>query len=240
MEGMELIHLNVGGVMYTTTKATLCKYRDSMLGAMFIGSMRSATDQNDCPFIDRDGEMFKYILNFLRSSKLSLPDDFKDFDLLAVEADFYQIQPLIDALSMLRDERQRDDLKTHFFVEVIEVRTGTTATMPSNNSRVKTVLAGRKDVILSLPSELVGEGASEKLQKNEGFDYVELQLNGANVRLRLAETLRNGGWHIVDTNLSSSSSLVTSFTGNTLFIEQSYRDRWRLTLPKIKKLATYM
>ncbi|XP_060083431.1 BTB/POZ domain-containing protein KCTD6-like [Ylistrum balloti] len=240
MDHTELIHLNVGGVMYTTTRATLCKYRDSMLGAMFMGSMMSTTDQKGRPFIDRDGEMFKYILNFLRSSKLSLPNDFKDFDLLAVEADFYQVQPLIEAINMLRDERQRDDLMTHFYVEVIEVRTGTTATMPSNNSRVKTVLAGRKDVILSLPSELVGEGASEKLQKNEGYDYVELQLNGANVRLRLAETLRNGGWHIVDTNLSSSSSLVTSFTGNTLFIEQTYRDRWRLTLPKIKKLATYM
>lgn len=28
-------------------------------------------------FIDRDGHMFRYILNFLRTSKLLLPDDFK-------------------------------------------------------------------------------------------------------------------------------------------------------------------
>ena len=28
-------------------------------------------------FIDRDGPMFRYILNFLRTSKLLIPDDFK-------------------------------------------------------------------------------------------------------------------------------------------------------------------
>lgn len=28
-------------------------------------------------FIDRDGHMFRYILNFLRTSKLLIPDDFK-------------------------------------------------------------------------------------------------------------------------------------------------------------------
>lgn len=28
-------------------------------------------------FIDRDGEIFRYILSFLRTSKLLLPDDFK-------------------------------------------------------------------------------------------------------------------------------------------------------------------
>ncbi len=29
--------LNVGGVLYTTTRSTLAKYPDSMLGAMFGG-----------------------------------------------------------------------------------------------------------------------------------------------------------------------------------------------------------
>lgn len=28
-------------------------------------------------FIDRDGEIFRYVLSFLRTSKLLLPDDFK-------------------------------------------------------------------------------------------------------------------------------------------------------------------
>lgn len=27
-------------------------------------------------FIDRDGHMFRYVLNFLRTSKLLIPDDF--------------------------------------------------------------------------------------------------------------------------------------------------------------------
>ena len=35
MSAPELVTLNVGGVIYTTTRGTLTKYQDSMLGAMF-------------------------------------------------------------------------------------------------------------------------------------------------------------------------------------------------------------
>uniref|UniRef100_A0A0E9WV29 Potassium channel tetramerisation-type BTB domain-containing protein n=1 Tax=Anguilla anguilla TaxID=7936 RepID=A0A0E9WV29_ANGAN len=39
------------------------------------------------------------ILNFLRTSELTLPYDFKETDLLRKEADFYQIEPLIQCLN---------------------------------------------------------------------------------------------------------------------------------------------
>jgi hypothetical protein len=63
--------------------------------------------------------------------------------------------------------------------------------MPSKNSRVKTIMIGRKDVILSLPMQLIGEDAIERLDTTNGMDYVELELNSPNIRLRLAETLKN-------------------------------------------------
>jgi len=66
-----------------------------MLGAMFAGNLPSAVDKDGCYFIDRDGEIFRYILQFLRSDELSLPKDFKEFSLLKHEIDFYQIEPLI-------------------------------------------------------------------------------------------------------------------------------------------------
>ncbi len=102
-----IINLNVGGVIYTTTHSTLTKYPDSMLSKMFTGLLPSAQDSNGNYFIDRDGKLFRYILIFLRSSQLLLPDDFQELDLLAAEADFFQILPLIDALKPLCDEKLR-------------------------------------------------------------------------------------------------------------------------------------
>ncbi|KAL6464830.1 hypothetical protein MHYP_G00271470 [Metynnis hypsauchen] len=93
------VTLNVGGQIYTTSLSTLQRYPDSMLGAMFRGDFPTARDTQGNYFIDRDGPLFRYILNFLRTSELTLPYDFKETELLRKEADFYQIEPLIQCLS---------------------------------------------------------------------------------------------------------------------------------------------
>lgn len=69
-----------------------------MLGAMFSGKIPTKKDSQGNCFIDRDGKIFRYILNFLRTSHLDLPEDFQEMGLLRREVDFYQIQPLIEAL----------------------------------------------------------------------------------------------------------------------------------------------
>ncbi|XP_042606737.1 BTB/POZ domain-containing protein KCTD6 [Cyprinus carpio] len=100
--GNRLTHpvtLNVGGHLYTTSISTLQRYPDSMLGAMFRGDFPTTRDAQGNYFIDRDGTLFRYILNFLRTSELTLPVDFMEMDLLRKEADFYQIEPLIQCLS---------------------------------------------------------------------------------------------------------------------------------------------
>jgi len=98
----ELIRLNVGGERYTTTRATLTRYPSSMLGAMFSGTLPTSIDEHGCFFIDRDGPMFRHVLNFLRSGQLSLPADFDQLGLLATEADFYQVEDLINEISRLQ------------------------------------------------------------------------------------------------------------------------------------------
>jgi len=98
----ELIRLNIGGEQYTTSRTTLMRYPDSMLGKMLGGKMRTSIDEHGCFFIDRDGAMFRYILNFLRSGRLSLPADFNQHDLLADEADFYRLEDLTKEISRLR------------------------------------------------------------------------------------------------------------------------------------------
>ena len=225
MSSGDLVCLNVGGVLYTTTKATLSRFPNSMLGAMFNGSMPTTLDGEGNYFIDRDGMIFAYVLNFLRSSSLALPDEFRHYDQLAVEADFYQIEPLIQAINELRS-KARMPRHCGRLLEVIEVRTGSTATMPTNNSRVKTIISGRRDVINSLPSQFVG--AMEKLQATSDMEFTELLLNGSNVRLQLAEYLQMNGWTMVDSHLSSSSGYDSKSMISSLIIEQTYRDRWLL------------
>jgi hypothetical protein len=222
MASGELIQLNVGGQIYTTTKATLERHPNTMLGAMFNGSMPTAVDDNGHYFIDRDGALFGYVLNFLRSSKLAVPEDFKQWEQLALEADFYQIEPLIQAIQDIRHRAKQPS--QGWFLEVIEVRTGSTATMPTNNSRVKTIISGRKSVITSLPSQFIGP--VEKLRHTNDSEYSEVELSGSNVRLKLAEYLQSCGWTLLDSNMTSSSGYDSKSMISSLIIEQSYRDRW--------------
>ncbi|XP_072030476.1 BTB/POZ domain-containing protein KCTD6-like [Amphiura filiformis] len=102
------VSLNVGGRIYTTTSTTLQRY-NSKFSRMFgpgglHGSMHD--DHGNC-FIDRDGDVFRHILNFLRTSELVLPDDFKELDLLEREAKFYQIKELVDAIAAMKEGKHR-------------------------------------------------------------------------------------------------------------------------------------
>lgn len=221
----DIVRLNVGGVHYTTTKSTLLRFPNSMLGAMFNGALSTSLDENGCYFIDRDGQIFRYILNFLRSSQLSLPAGFDSLELLAVEADFYQLEPLINCVNTLIARKDRDG-QGHF-LEVIEVRSGSTATMPTNNSRDKTIVSGRRDVIASLPTHFfIPVEKFQSVPSSSEQDFIELELVGSNVRLRIGEHLRRNGWTLVDSDLSSSSCYDIKSVVGAFIIEHSYRDRW--------------
>ncbi|CAG8804539.1 31981_t:CDS:2 [Gigaspora margarita] len=67
----ERIILNVGGVRYETYRSTLIAYPTTLLGAMFADRNKELL----CPvngehFIDRDGQLFRYILQFYRTGKM--------------------------------------------------------------------------------------------------------------------------------------------------------------------------
>ena len=111
MSVSEIVHLNVGGTKYITTKSTLCKYPESMLGAMFMENVPLSTDKNGYYFIDRCGHIFQYILQFLRCGKLVLPQGFNELELLKVEADFYQIEGLISAVSAVEHHKTKVEVK---------------------------------------------------------------------------------------------------------------------------------
>ena len=92
------VKLDVGGQHFTTTVQTLTKDPNSMLAAMFSGKFEMKPSEDGSFFIDRDGTHFRFILNFLRTGKLTLPEGATFTKELEEEAEFYQIQGLIDAL----------------------------------------------------------------------------------------------------------------------------------------------
>ena len=69
-----------------------------MLHAMFSGRFDSKPAEDGSYFIDRDGTHFRYILNYLRTGQLVVPEDKIVRKELLTEAEFYQVQGIIDEL----------------------------------------------------------------------------------------------------------------------------------------------
>ena len=76
----------------------LTKDPDSTLAAMFSGKFEVKPSEDGAFFIDRDGKHFRFILNYCRTGKLTLPKRATFLDELAEEAEFYQIQRILDEL----------------------------------------------------------------------------------------------------------------------------------------------
>ncbi|KAI6220020.1 BTB domain-containing protein [Aphelenchoides fujianensis] len=101
-EGAEVVQLNVGGTRFATTKATLISREPESFFAQLLqmdelGELpdpwRSAACRLDSGayFIDRDGDLFAYVLDYLRNGKLLLPANFHEIARLREETLFYQL-----------------------------------------------------------------------------------------------------------------------------------------------------
>ena len=69
-----------------------------MLHAMFSGRFDTKPGEDGSYFIDRDGTHFRYILNYLRTGQLVVPEDKIVRKELLTEAEFYQIEGIINEL----------------------------------------------------------------------------------------------------------------------------------------------
>jgi len=69
----EIVELNVGGKIFTTTRQTLCKYQNSMMSNIMNGIEIVPMDNAGRYFVDRDPDAFYVVLNFLRSGKIVIP-----------------------------------------------------------------------------------------------------------------------------------------------------------------------
>uniref|UniRef100_A0A8C8C4R9 BTB/POZ domain-containing protein KCTD3 n=1 Tax=Oncorhynchus tshawytscha TaxID=74940 RepID=A0A8C8C4R9_ONCTS len=88
----DIIHLNVGGKRFSTSRQTLTWVPDSFFSSLLSGRISTLKDETGAIFIDRDPSLFTPILNFLRTKEL-FPRSI-NVHLLMHEAEFYGITPL--------------------------------------------------------------------------------------------------------------------------------------------------
>lgn len=121
--GDEWVKLNVGGVIYQTTRTTLMKDENSMIYRMFSQNGEfmapSRMDENGCYLIDRwdcgairsathdnfdlrNGRYFEPILNYLRTGQILYEPNLNVCAILE-EATFFGIQEMIDKLQQITE-----------------------------------------------------------------------------------------------------------------------------------------
>ncbi len=94
------VGLNVGGRIFLTSHSTLTRDSNSMLTRMFNETLPpSCQDKDGHYIIDRDGDTFKYILNYLRDGSCVFPVNYNTRAELLREADYYQVDSKVFLLS---------------------------------------------------------------------------------------------------------------------------------------------
>ncbi|KAM3911823.1 SH3KBP1-binding protein 1 [Leptodactylus fuscus] len=97
----DVIHLNVGGKRFSTSRQTLTWVSDSFFSSLLSGRISSLKDETGAIFIDRDPTVFAPILNFLRTKELDTRG--VNSSLLLHEAEFYGITPLVRRLQLCEE-----------------------------------------------------------------------------------------------------------------------------------------
>ncbi|KAL0973756.1 hypothetical protein UPYG_G00210500 [Umbra pygmaea] len=109
----DVIELNVGGQVYYTRLPTLTSIPNSLLGRLFSTKKGSsndlARDLRGRYFIDRDGFLFRYVLDYLRDKQVVLPDHFPEKGRLKREAEYFELPKLVKLLSYEESKQFQDD-----------------------------------------------------------------------------------------------------------------------------------
>ncbi|MGH0127774.1 UNVERIFIED_CONTAM: hypothetical protein FKN15_044576 [Acipenser sinensis] len=110
----DVVELNVGGQVYFTRHATLISIPNSLLGKIFSPKRDLtndlARDTKGRYFIDRDGFLFRYILDYLRDKQVVLPDHFPERGRLKREAEYFLLPELVKILTPDDLKQSPDDL----------------------------------------------------------------------------------------------------------------------------------
>eukprot|EP00451_Oxyrrhis_marina_P045251 CAMPEP_0204435540 /NCGR_PEP_ID=MMETSP0470-20130426/73802_1 /ASSEMBLY_ACC=CAM_ASM_000385 /TAXON_ID=2969 /ORGANISM="Oxyrrhis marina" /LENGTH=237 /DNA_ID=CAMNT_0051434115 /DNA_START=30 /DNA_END=740 /DNA_ORIENTATION=+ len=178
----DIVSLNVGGVVHTTTIGTLRSVPSSMLARMFATDqgMPTARDAEGRVFLDRDGSLFRHVLNYLRDR--SVPQLSARGELRA-EARYFGLEQLEAAL----DSRSSADSPVHALVRSsaltgIDIHISITLNSVAKRSRVDSLI----DALISSARQLAPTADAAITQ--------EPKYNGDGWHLQISQS-RGTEWH---------------------------------------------
>ncbi|EAN33725.1 Kelch motif family protein [Theileria parva strain Muguga] len=88
-----MVDINVGGVVFETSRHTLTRQENSYLNGLLSGRYEVGRDRQGRIFLDRDYELFRIILNFLRNpTSLPIPRDLTESAMILEEAKYYKVK----------------------------------------------------------------------------------------------------------------------------------------------------
>ena len=84
----------------------ICRYPESRLAKLFNGNIAIVLDSlKQHYFLDRDGRMFRHVLNYVRHGRLMVPRDFQEWALLYEEAVWFAIPGMAGEIEELMDRK---------------------------------------------------------------------------------------------------------------------------------------
>jgi hypothetical protein len=155
-----IVTLNVGGKMFQTTLATMAAVPGS-----YFAKLASKSAGNTEFFVERNGDVFRYILDHLRAQRYDeeddeyLPDKAEDLKLVKREASFYRLPGLVAAV-----ERKLNHAPgpRHRFMDIYE-ETGW--------------IGAEDDVALARQEALAKLNAEVASREADGFKVVQSHIN---------------------------------------------------------------
>ncbi|WKY00980.1 hypothetical protein Q1695_015187 [Nippostrongylus brasiliensis] len=129
----DIVHLNVGGKRYSTHFETLIRSRssyfnrlvriDDVSGKVLLYLKNCSIDSTGAIFVNRDGDLFAYALQFMRDGKrAALPQNTDILQQLVREAEFFGMDIWKIELQKRLEEESRRESQIHDLLSAIDTR----------------------------------------------------------------------------------------------------------------------
>jgi len=188
----ELVELNVGGVHFTTTLATLVKEEGSLLAQIFREGKWQAqvpADAEGRAFLDRDGQAFRVILAFLRDGVAPLPEiRSRERVVLRQEAAHFRLHRLLQALG----EELSEGIVIHEDAEISQMKATEDSVEPPSAPVVEQSFTKRQAELEAKAQELEKRLLQDRTLDERGRDLLAMELQKVHFELDSAMIQRKG------------------------------------------------